>query len=335
MWLLAFFSRLIGCSNAVPFETASCWRLVHCPCAVIQYQEQAGDKGTGVRQCCDARASSQLWKLCTVETLLIYTAGCLTGKGIIMQQHLGVQHLDEAACIGILGAQLWASGFENLSQDAENTWENTGILYHHPDLPFQWLRQLDTNCISLLLDILEDTRPLGQWKKGKKQIQFWFWVLRLDLWHHNKSSPLLLPLWWVVLAVLGDGKIQSEWCRKAQQWNGHHIITSSLLKPQNDKADISMWARVHVHDLCLCSFSSVSRFPVHALQESWVPPVTSVHLNSWDASSEACVLWSWFLHGWWPFVWDFQMFQLLIVWKSGGILPKAVVLAGLKCLLHV
>lgn len=140
-----FFSRLIGCSNAVPFETASCWGLVHCPCAVIQYQEQAGDKGTGVRQCCDARASSQLWKLCTAETLLIYTAGCLTGKGVIMQQHLGVQHLDEAACIGILGAQLWVSGFENLSQDTENTWENTGILYHHPDLPFQWLRQLDTN----------------------------------------------------------------------------------------------------------------------------------------------------------------------------------------------
>ena len=94
---------------------------MHCSCAVIQYQEQAGDKGTGVRQCYSVRASSQFCKLCTVETLTIYTAGCLTGEGIIMQQHLGVQHLDEAVCIGILGAQLCASGFENLSQDTEKT----------------------------------------------------------------------------------------------------------------------------------------------------------------------------------------------------------------------
>lgn len=73
-------------------------------CAVVQYQEHAGDKGTGVRQCGSTRASGQLWKFPTVETLIIYTAGCLTGKGIIRQQHLGVQHLDGAACIGILGA---------------------------------------------------------------------------------------------------------------------------------------------------------------------------------------------------------------------------------------
>lgn len=101
--LSAFFGRLIGCRNAVPFEMASCWGLVPNSCAVIQYQEQAGDKGTGLRQCHSARASSQLWKCCTAGTLILYTAGSLTGKGIIMQ-HLGLQCLNEPVCIGILGA---------------------------------------------------------------------------------------------------------------------------------------------------------------------------------------------------------------------------------------
>jgi len=85
---------------------------------------------------------------------------------------------------------------------------------------------------------------------------------------------------------------------------------------------------VHLRDVQLLHYIP------DTLQEAWAPPMMSMPLNSCDAS-DTCVLQSQFLHGWWPFVWDFQMFQLLIVWKSGGMLPKAVELAGLKYLLHV
>lgn len=95
---------------------------------------------------------------------------------------------------------------------------------------------------------------------------------------------------------------------------------------------------MHMYVTNACSATPVcpghARFTMRALQEAQVPPVMSMPLNSWDAS-DTSVIWSRFLHGWWPFVWDFQMFQLLIVWKSGGILPKAVELAGWRCLLHV
>lgn len=63
----SFFGRLIGCRNAIPLETASCWGLVHCSCAIIQYQEQAENKGTGFRQCYSVRAINQCCKLCSVE----------------------------------------------------------------------------------------------------------------------------------------------------------------------------------------------------------------------------------------------------------------------------
>ena len=102
--LLAFFGGLIGCGNAVPLETASWWGLEHSSRAIIQYQEQARDKSTGFGQSYTVRASSQLCKLCTAETHISYPAGCLTGKGIVMQQCLGVLHLDKAVSIGILRA---------------------------------------------------------------------------------------------------------------------------------------------------------------------------------------------------------------------------------------
>lgn len=49
-----FFGRSIGCRNAAAFETASCCGLVHRSCATLRDQEQAGDRGAGVRQCYSA-----------------------------------------------------------------------------------------------------------------------------------------------------------------------------------------------------------------------------------------------------------------------------------------
>lgn len=68
----SFFGGLIGCRNAVPFETASYWGLVHCSCSVIQYQERAGNKGPGFRQWYSVRAINHHCKLCTAETPLSF-----------------------------------------------------------------------------------------------------------------------------------------------------------------------------------------------------------------------------------------------------------------------
>ena len=65
------------------------------------------------------------------------------------------------------------------------------------------------------------SRPVEERKEADSI--FGFESLRLDLWHHkinntDKSSPALLPLWWVLLEVPEDRKTWSEWRRKAQQW---------------------------------------------------------------------------------------------------------------------
>lgn len=156
---------------------------------------------------------------------------------------------------------------------------------------------------------------------------FWIPYIWSSISQQKFSSPLP-PM----ASVAGDPrhrKMESE-----DAVNGSQIVTSSPSKSQDSKSDISMWAHACERDLCLCSFCSVLVITVQVLQETPVSPVVSMPLKSWDAS-EVCVIWRQFCHSWWPFVCVFQKFQLQIVWRSGGILPKAVELAGLKCLLQV
>lgn len=138
-WLFFFFGRLIVCRNAVPSETASCWGLGHWSCAVIQYQEQSRDKGTGVRQCCSMKVSSQLCRLCTVETPVIHLP--LTEKGTIIQHYFGCSALRWGGVHRIFWVPALGQQDSKTSAGILKIPEKIlGFLYHHSDLPCQWLR---------------------------------------------------------------------------------------------------------------------------------------------------------------------------------------------------
>lgn len=122
------------------------------------------------------------------------------------------------------GLTLGNQDLKNSVRILKSSGENTGIFYHRL-LP-SMVKAVGHKFSLLASWSLRGYRTSMTVKERKETDQgFGFECLSLGLWHykvHNnmhRSSALLLPLWWVLLEVLEDRKIQPEWYCKAQQWN--------------------------------------------------------------------------------------------------------------------
>lgn len=141
------------------------------------------------------KVSSQLCRLCTVETLIIHLL--LTEKSTVMKQHFGCSALRAAGVHR--NFRLPGLGHQD-SKTSARIWKYWDFYIISQTCPFNgsgsWIQTAFTY---LVPDFLEDTRPLGWWKKGHEQIQ----ILILSPWDlifhtKTKGSVLLLLLWWVL-----------------------------------------------------------------------------------------------------------------------------------------